>query len=242
MWTITANVEFKGAVHLISFTSRSDKWQLVKPEYRDDRARTIAIPDDQFRSDKIVEDVAIGHYDGQDVSWYEAGVRPDHSQGHENSIVVVLESPHKDEYDPSFQPLEPLTGSRRVFRAHLPSVLREISRRVQGLRGIVVLSNPVQYQASLARILDSEKIVPAIRDAMWKELYGIARIRQDFLGRLRSYEPRVVINACTAKVKPQITEDILQSGIAIAAHIVETGHPSLWVFPANRSLTWRTVV
>jgi len=108
--------------------------------------------------------------------------------------------------------------------------------------GIVVLSNPVQYQASLARILDSEKIVPAIRDAMWKELYGIARIRQDFLGRLRSYEPRVVINACTAKVKPQITEDILQSGIAIAAHIVETGHPSLWVFPANRSLTWRTVV
>ena len=132
-------------------------------------------------------------------------VLPDDPSAHySKTIVVILESPHKDEYlrDVS-QPIAPAQGATGSnVQGWLDRVLRSCSALCTELEEEttrVILANPIQYQASLVSVIRSS-CWRRTRDSVWRELWHSQLIRAAFEARLTSYSPDFIINACTHDV------------------------------------------
>ena len=117
------------------------------------------------------------------------------------TIVVVLESPHRDEYSSDVsQPIAPAqcaTGSK--IKNYLGRVLLScptLCTQLEGETTRVILANPVQYQASLASVIRTSAW-RRTRDAVWRTLWCCQLIQDNFEARLESYRPDFIINACT---------------------------------------------
>ena len=136
------------------------------------------------------------------------------------SIVLLLESPHKYEYQPGNIncPIAPANGTtgENIHRC-LSTVLSGIrakhievrpSESELLLRGRhVIISNPIQYQTSLHAIHgQSVQDSPwdTLRNNVWKTLWNDedGHVKQCFLGRLNTYNPSLIINACTGALTP----------------------------------------
>ena len=176
------------------------------------------------------------------------------------TIVIVLESPHKDEYLRDVgQPIAPAQGSTGSnIQDWLDHVLRSCSALCGELSAgtRVVLSNPVQFQASLASVINSgsqnrkvrDAVRKKIRDAVWKALWNSQPnatsqdcgertanasfpIRDCFEDRLKTYSPDYIINACTSTGSMKKMKKSVSS--FLRCHFpnckrYEVGHPSSW--------------
>lgn len=149
-------------------------------------------------------------------------ILPTESNCYDKTIVVVLESPHKDEYENSAtpsgvgQPIAPAqgeTGTRiwdlfdRVLRS-CPTLCGQLEEHTR-----VVISNPVPFQTSLVSVISippsgcdrrsnarRKREEKKLRDAVWGALWEYRAIQDDFQTRLESYCPDFIINACTHDV------------------------------------------
>lgn len=141
---------------------------------------------------------------------------------YDKTIVIVLESPHKDEYENSatpsgdvgrpIAPAQGKTGTRiRNFFHHVLCSCPTLCGQLEEHTTRVVISNPVPFQASLASIVsipaseNDSKSAPKrkrkkLRDAVWSALWEYGAIQDDFQTRLESYCPDFIINACTHDV------------------------------------------
>ncbi len=117
------------------------------------------------------------------------------------TLIILLESPHKYEYhnkciDRPKGPAQKTTGNN--IRDHLVNITSSCyhihSRLGQDVR--VILANPIQFQCSLVSVVRSPKWQKT-RDAVWRALWDIQEIREEFRMRLRGYFPDFIINACT---------------------------------------------
>lgn len=220
------------------FTSRSQQWGCLEERCYQNGA--VIIPADQFAYGKKVADVRRWRYAaGEPLRRLEKGEPP-----LETVVALILESPHLHEYSPEFQPLEPLMNPRsntRVVKylpgmlkhqAHLAAVLGRPEFRLPAAD--IVLVNPVPYQASLVRLWRPEyrnQMLSSVRNntwnAIWNAVYAGQRLYQeDYLNRLRALHPTLVINACTAGLKDQVTALLRQR---TDYPVVEaTKHPAYW--------------
>ena len=110
-------------------------------------------------------------------------------------LVVVLESPHVDEFSAQDKPLGPGRGTtgrnlQKYFACHLVEVQKMRGKPIANGEYQVVLANAIQYQASLG--LDTD----VLRDRIWL-LSWFGSGEDDFLQRLIAYNPVVVVNLCT---------------------------------------------
>lgn len=125
----------------------------------------------------------------------------DPNADYSKTIVIVLESPHKDEYlrDVS-QPIAPAQGSTGSnIQDYLDCVIRKcpaLCDELEGIEARVVLANPVQFQTSLASVVRWSDW-HLVRDAVWRDIWNSQLIQEDFEARLESYSPDIIINACT---------------------------------------------
>ena len=110
------------------------------------------------------------------------------------TIVVVLESPHKDEFNnqnfPNGNPALGKTG--KMLQEHFKAILRKnISELPNNYR--VILMNSIQFQCSLG------EVPKKYRDYMWLSLwFGTNNLfKNDFINRLNSYNPSYIFNFCT---------------------------------------------
>lgn len=119
-----------------------------------------------------------------------------------NVVVIVLESPHRDEYDANGKAIGPAFGiTGNNINKFLPDVLMSaINRNVLTLnKGTydIVLLNAVQKQCSLGE--ETKKY----RDAMFLKYWEKDKIRDSFRNRLNnvllktSKQNDIVINCCT---------------------------------------------
>ena len=167
------------------------------------------------------------------------------------TIVVVLESPHKDEFNnqnfPNGNPALGKTG--KMLQEHFKAILRKnISELPNNYR--VILMNSIQFQCSLG------EVPKKYRDYMWLSLwFGTNNLfKNDFINRLNSYNPSYIFNFCTIgnhtkiefclqKCSPEIykksMDDIQNMGKITIRSIVsssipqniipfEDSHPSSW--------------
>lgn len=168
------------------------------------------------------------------------------------TIVIVLESPHKEEYlhNDIFNPIAPAQGATgRNVQKYLHCVLHSwpglCDELEQGTR--IVLSNPVQIQASLASKISSSDW-RKVRDVVWTAMWNDQSVRNDFESRLERYSPDFIINACTHNAGcncqqcPENTEckknkvrTFLEGRFGAPKY--EVAHPSSWqCSPAHRRL------
>lgn len=132
-------------------------------------------------------------------------------------IIILLESPHKDEFDTNFNPLIPLNGiSGQNFDQ---KILGQLSKWFQNIpiqdKEIfeIMLYNPVPFQTSLYHFLSNkipyQPLVGAptnitqitfdrtLRNNVWKLLYKLPCCEQYMIDFLKNYKPNYIINCCT---------------------------------------------
>lgn len=148
------------------------------------------------------------------------------------NIVIVLESPHKNEYNTSFRhPAIGKTGDN--LKDNFDSLLDKLKGTIKkGTRCYVYLMNAIQYQCSLG--YHTSIFRTEIFNSMWKH----HKKDEDFLDRLKDFYPNIIINLCTKTDKLQ---DIVQEKIDEFVNNNKTislyrgTHPSSWKLdPQNR--------
>ena len=187
-----------------------------------------------------------------------------HLQPQLRSIVLLVESPHKDEYQFANinYPIAAANGQTgRNINKYLREVLLAIRRELTnaGLNqedyikpgSHVIISNPIQFQTSLNAIhkqsLAGDWI--ELKNNVWKALWNEGEggeevpsyIQLCFRARLNTYRPSLIINACTG---------VLTDADSLMAHVetfvlnefqhvrrVGIGHPSSWYNASHRSPT-----
>ncbi len=154
-------------------------------------------------------------------------------------ILLILESPHKDEYDDNFNPIVPANGKTgNNIEKSLVDVLTLIENKncflKNGVTYYLIISNPVPYQTSLyyfhnKAIKDEYK---TLRNKIWKEIWDFKDsnnkliIQDDFGNRIETYNPDLIINACTADLSKSITEFMKDN--FDDRQLIKTYHPSGW--------------
>lgn len=107
------------------------------------------------------------------------------------TIAIILESPHKEEYNnENFKPA-PALGTTGT---NLSNYFQEIINSVENLEDgeyRIILMNAIQYQCSLG--LPTNKY----RDKMFLKLWLEEEFEIDFISRLEKYNPDVILNFCT---------------------------------------------
>lgn len=157
------------------------------------------------------------------------------------SLILLLESPHKDEYtkDGLFRPIAPAMGQTGdKIDAYLEGLTNEFLGRSlwKENRINVILCNPVQFQASVFEIHKKplqNPTIKGIRNKLWKDLFDHGE-RELFLKRLKSYNPTAIINACTKDLKNSIS-DVLSTEYRKITYVANR-HPCFWHMKTNFSL------
>jgi hypothetical protein len=148
----------------------------------------------------------------------------------EHNILVILESPHRFEYDASLNPIALMMGKTgelffEYFTAHLEKSILKIREGNYNL----IVCNAVQYQTSCGLNPINRKI----RDENWKDIYLNYGGEEDFKKRVFSIKPRYTINLCTGGRSPSglrsyINNSLDSFGLKKSKHYTEGNHPASW--------------
>lgn len=222
--------------------STPTEWEDLTNVRRED-GNVIYLPNGQLAYRTKVRDAVRATWNDGNPKWEKPCHK--HPFPGKGGIVVVLESPHEDEYhdlDGAFKPKEPLmdSASQTRFTKHLVRIVTKAlaaKKLVVKTKAKVVLCNPIQFQTSLHRLIhkdaDGERggMRHTIRNATWRGLWrhksqsGQLVFQEDFKTRIRNLEPSLILNACTSALKPHVRKVLL----SLPYPVVEVcDHPSVW--------------
>ena len=169
-----------------------------------------------------------------------------------DTLVVVVESPHKDEYRNENLSCPIAAAQGNTIRStgygiehHLSGIVNRIACYIPNMENEyrVIIVNPIPWQASLSSLHEqSPRRSPwkNLRDAVWKALWNIDIVRGYFLTRLNDYNPSIVVNACTGGKGRYglnaIMDQAICSVVPDANLRPRTPHPSLWHQPSKRRI------
>lgn len=112
------------------------------------------------------------------------------------NILVILESPHKDEYK-DIEFIAPALGKTGMnldnkFEFKIKEVIanHEELKQLNGEYNLI-LANAIQYPTSLG--FSTSKF----RDRIWLDLWIVNNFRQHLINRINDYRPSIIINLCT---------------------------------------------
>ncbi|NMO15244.1 hypothetical protein HPC49_01790 [Pyxidicoccus fallax] len=215
MYTIEYEMQLPGEAAPWRQTLQSDEpsWAALA----NDGPTRVVLPPAIFTPASVVPDEVLATWDGEKVHLVEQPVSALDLMG---ALVVlfVVESPHTSEYREGFVPIGLLQdrSTRKRLRNHLAMHLAAMGVPAGAT---VVVSNPVQWQASLGS-LRSRQRPGQIRTVMWNELFN-AGWKANFQARVAEYGPKWILNACTAAVKAEV-DAVLPPGVPVWA----ASHPS----------------
>ena len=147
-------------------------------------------------------------------------------------LILVLESPHEDEYRGTVTPLPANGTTGRHIRKYIGEVLRGSTGTDYGTLQ-VILMNVVQYQCSQAHTL-SCRANRLKRDEVFRKTFGQG---EEFKQRLRGLHITghdIVINCCTKGTRTPYLRDLVGEAIKDVRSqpcqfkYFATCHPSVW--------------
>lgn len=153
-------------------------------------------------------------------------------------IVILLESPHKSEYRSReiydrLMPIGPAQGASKLdaggaISNYLNDVIVYINNNnnnnIKDGKYIIVISNPIQFQTSLGFIHKQplQGNIKDLRDNVWKAIWDIKDIKDDFIYRIKKYNPCLIINSCTKNLKQDVEKELNNPSY----NIIPISHPS----------------
>lgn len=206
--------------------SRSGQWGALRDEFRS--AGGYAVPEWLFDDSHRVDDQAaylVGP-DGALTPKRGVAIR-------RGAVVVLLESPHKDEFaGPGGRAIGPLrnTRVRKDFEAKAPALLRAAAAAtgVDPSGRQLVLANAVQYQTSLHALMRDwgSALQDAVRNCVWKAVFR-AGGGDEMIRRLDGYAPHLVLLAPTTTVRKPLLAKVREAERRWPSCRV-SNHPSGW--------------
>ena len=157
-----------------------------------------------------------------------------------STLAVVLESPHKDEFGPSLSPLFPAQGKTgdnlKDWLIDVIGADPELKQAIIGRVPVrVVLCNPIQFQTSLHAIhgVGRRSLLPkgcghGLTRAVWRAVWSVGGVRDDFLERLRAIDADWILNACVLDGYLNWTISSFLGNSNLRARKFRTVHPSRW--------------
>ena len=132
------------------------------------------------------------------------------------TIVIILESPHKDEFIQSGSVFTPQKAAQGTTGENINNYIaqREWVKTLEDGVYAIQLMNAIQYQMSCYNSIllpnNIDGIDEVLRNRIFYLFWQQESIVQDFVDRLTGYTPTVIINACTGGKlphrKPRIPE------------------------------------
>ncbi|WP_294396970.1 hypothetical protein [uncultured Clostridium sp.] len=138
------------------------------------------------------------------------------------NIVLLLESPHRSEYRDikiydRLVPIGPaqggnLTDAGGAIKAYIHEAINYvIAKNSLSLNNgdyNLIIINPIQFQTSLGSLYN-KGLNRNLRNKVWKKIWKIIDskkciVQEDFICRLNSYNPDLIINACTYELKKSV--------------------------------------
>ena len=134
-------------------------------------------------------------------------------------LALIIESPHKDEFDNIFNPLCPLSGkSGKKYADFICDKWFNIPNNDDIDIIEIKIFNPVQYQTSLYHFLNGKieynnygnynykKLDKNLRNQVWKFLFINCNLLNDFTIRINNYNPDYIVNCCTGTTNNSLSK------------------------------------
>lgn len=141
-------------------------------------------------------------------------------------IGLLLESPHKDEYQNGIpiRPANGVTGQKieALIAKRMPQLCSKLSCTDQYDYEIILI-NAIQYQTSCYKIL-KENWSKTNRDHVFKLLFNNLNLKNDLTTRIKNYNLDYVLNCVTSKLKDEV-RNCYQN---ISNTAADDDHPSAW--------------
>jgi hypothetical protein len=187
--------------------------------------------EDRICPDQYVGIISTLHKSNDDFpERYNPDLRPNENP----ALILILESPHIDEFNGEPGPAKGTTG--RLIRSHIGEMkcFREYSD--YGL----ILMNAIQFQCSLGYPTD------CFRDSLFRKVWRDGG-KDQFIERLGMYlrSGDIIANCCTKGNGPKNETELrvlVQSAIKEWSHNLEPmrrTHPSSWYSTINRAAEWK---
>ncbi|MGZ8189493.1 MAG: hypothetical protein ACXWTN_12105 [Methylosarcina sp.] len=233
-------LEFKQKRLHVKLNEQEEKLFQVSSPYLVNEDGELVVKDSFFSDERVVRDAHRYDLRFQDSKWhftapgghglskFASNQFDKELESRPNQILLLLESPHKDEYSAQVAAGPALGASGRnifvYFPTHVLPILMSLGLELDRDRDYsFCLVNPVQYQASLVDI-HKESLVKNLRDKVWMVLWP--ECKKDFIDRLERYTASIIINGCTSTVKIELRG--LLSSLNPAAQRFEVTHPAAW--------------
>ena len=149
---------------------------------------------------------------------------------HEKNILVVLESPHRFEYDSNNKPVGLAMGKtgENFFNLFTLALQKSFLSMKNGSYN-VILTNAVQYQTSCGL----NPIDRKLRDKNWLDIYDNFGGEKDFKKRIYTIKPRYTFNLCTGGRNPEglrqkVNKSLIDFKLIKGKHFTEGNHPASW--------------
>ena len=154
-----------------------------------------------------------------------------------SNIIIVLESPHKDEYTFDFKPIAPAQGStgkniEKYIEKYILSILDNNKLELNKKKYKILIVNPVPYQTSLnfihKKALKNE--YKKLRNEVWKALWENANLKTEFESLINNLKPKLILNCCTKDLKCYVS-DAINEKFNINENVYkieELSHPCYW--------------
>ncbi|HII4452636.1 TPA: hypothetical protein ACY4RU_001539 [Clostridium perfringens] len=216
------NIEVNGLFN--SELEMSDTYR-YKVSFQDGYAKLINIINENENLDFMKK----SDYDEYPVS-YEKDIK---------SIVIILESPHANEYEKFGNKLEikgPAQGTTgKKIEENIIMLLNQlkINYKYSFSDNIyrIILINSICYQTSINSLHGhglsgkKNKKYNKLRDDVWRILWSKDIIKESFKKRVKDANPYLIINACTKVGKDEINKVLVEEEYE---NIVKTNHPCSW--------------
>ena len=129
----------------------------------------------------------------------------------ENIMIMILESPHKDEFNKDGKPIGPAVGKTgENIRDYIEAIFK---KKIEGFQNYhLILMNPIPFQCSLG--VSSGTFRDEVFAKSWEEEEKKFEERLDSLLKALNGKTVVIVNACTQekvgkkKRKQNVTESI----------------------------------
>lgn len=125
------------------------------------------------------------------------------------NIVIVLESPHKEEFRDQHNILPALGTTGRNLQRQFEKIFDEDLAIDLDQEYSVILVNAIQYQCSNG---DGMKDHRERTNEVWTYFWKNAG-EESFIQRVTSYHPEIIINGCTGKIEQEGNIKFLLQGV-----------------------------
>jgi hypothetical protein len=209
----------------IVFPSESAQWLQLRRELQD--GSTMRIPESCFHLSRRVQDMGAFRVGPAGSVTVEENLAIER-----NCVVLLLESPHRFEYDSAGAAIRPLNnpGARKQLQKKLRDLLQQAETLTgQPLGGKqVALVNSIRYQTSLSSLMKPQVrgLQNEVRDELWHALFDGGGAN-DLRSRIAVYAPSLVLLMPTAGVRKRLSDEFGAQPRNCTWMLVSR-HPSGW--------------